>query len=168
MFETFLRHFPRDRWQHPAADSVTVARLHHHGLQEFFETLGGGSFREGLYRTIHPSELGLWQGRVHLAYPQFEGRVTCFGYDWLGNVLRSTPVAWKAAKRAALEAMLRFGRPKSVQLATLIDRGHRELPIQPDYTGAQVFTEVGDHVTVVCDEKETDGVFLEARTEAGS
>lgn len=70
--------------------------------------------------------------------------------------------------RAALEAMLRFGRPQSVQLATLIDRGHRELPIQPDYTGAQVFTEVGDHVTVVCDEKETDGVFLEARTEVES
>ena len=35
--------------------------------------------------------------------------------------------------RAALDALMRFGRPGSVQLAVLVDRGHRELPIQPDY-----------------------------------
>ncbi|MCH7944711.1 MAG: bifunctional pyr operon transcriptional regulator/uracil phosphoribosyltransferase PyrR [Armatimonadetes bacterium] len=50
--------------------------------------------------------------------------------------------------RAALDALVRFGRPKSVQLAVLIDRGHRELPIQPDYTGSTVKTEKDDYIVV--------------------
>ena len=37
--------------------------------------------------------------------------------------------------RAALDAMTRFGRPRAVQLAVMVDRGHRELPIRPDYVG---------------------------------
>jgi len=50
--------------------------------------------------------------------------------------------------RAALDAMLRFGRPRKVELAVLIDRGHRELPIQPDYCGRSISTERDDHVVV--------------------
>ena len=42
--------------------------------------------------------------------------------------------------RAAIEALLKFGRPKSIQLAVLIDRGHRELPIRADYVGKNVPT----------------------------
>lgn len=50
--------------------------------------------------------------------------------------------------RAGLDALMRFGRPRAVQLAVLVDRGHRELPIQPDYCGRVVRTERGDHVVV--------------------
>lgn len=42
--------------------------------------------------------------------------------------------------RAALEAVLEYGRPKNIQLATLIDRGHRELPIRADYVGKNIPT----------------------------
>lgn len=42
--------------------------------------------------------------------------------------------------RAALDALIDFGRPNRIELAVLIDRGHRELPIQPDYIGARVET----------------------------
>ncbi|KMY67332.1 hypothetical protein AAU61_10805 [Desulfocarbo indianensis] len=42
--------------------------------------------------------------------------------------------------RAALDALIDFGRPQRIELAVLIDRGHRELPIQPDYVGARVET----------------------------
>ncbi|MBI5439783.1 MAG: bifunctional pyr operon transcriptional regulator/uracil phosphoribosyltransferase PyrR [Deltaproteobacteria bacterium] len=42
--------------------------------------------------------------------------------------------------RAALDALMDFGRPRAIQLAVLIDRGHRELPIQPDYVGHAVRT----------------------------
>src|SRR5687767_11297198 len=48
--------------------------------------------------------------------------------------------------RAALDALMQYGRPARVQLAALIDRGHRELPIQPDYTGKTVQTDREDHV----------------------
>jgi pyrimidine operon attenuation protein/uracil phosphoribosyltransferase len=50
--------------------------------------------------------------------------------------------------RAALDALLAYGRPARVQLATLIDRGYRELPIQPDFVGRKVESERGDHVLV--------------------
>jgi pyrimidine operon attenuation protein/uracil phosphoribosyltransferase len=42
--------------------------------------------------------------------------------------------------RAALDALMDYGRPRAVQLAVLVDRGHRELPIQPDYVGLTVET----------------------------
>jgi pyrimidine operon attenuation protein/uracil phosphoribosyltransferase len=50
--------------------------------------------------------------------------------------------------RAALNAIMDFGRPKVVQLAVLVDRGHRELPIRPDYVGKNVPTSVGEDVRV--------------------
>jgi pyrimidine operon attenuation protein / uracil phosphoribosyltransferase len=51
--------------------------------------------------------------------------------------------------RAALEAVLDYGRPKRVELLVLIDRrGHRELPIQADYVGKKVHTIQGEHVDV--------------------
>ena len=57
--------------------------------------------------------------------------------------------------RAALDALMDFGRPASIQLAVLIDRGHRELPIKADYTGKKVTTESGEDIQVRL--KETDG-----------
>ena len=48
--------------------------------------------------------------------------------------------------RAAMEGINNYGRPKSVQLAVLVDRGHRELPIRPDYVGKNLPTQVSDEV----------------------
>ncbi|MBX3097378.1 MAG: bifunctional pyr operon transcriptional regulator/uracil phosphoribosyltransferase PyrR [Fimbriimonadaceae bacterium] len=64
--------------------------------------------------------------------------------------------------RAAMDAIMQFGRPSSVQLAVLVDRGHRELPIQPDYCGATLHTERGDHIKVMSHEEGgEDGILLE-------
>jgi len=57
--------------------------------------------------------------------------------------------------RAALDALLDWGRPARIQLAVLVDRGHRELPIQADYTGKTVQTTRDENVEVRL--KETDG-----------
>lgn len=57
--------------------------------------------------------------------------------------------------RAALDALTDYGRPGRVQLAVLIDRGHRELPIQPDFVGVSLDTARMDHVLVRL--KNTDG-----------
>jgi pyrimidine operon attenuation protein/uracil phosphoribosyltransferase len=57
--------------------------------------------------------------------------------------------------RAAIEAVLDLGRPQRIQLAVLVDRGHRELPIRPDYVGKNVPTARGDDVRVRLD--QTDG-----------
>lgn len=58
--------------------------------------------------------------------------------------------------RCALDELIDFGRPKSIQLAILIDRGHRELPIRADYVGKNVPTSLNEAVEVRL--KETDGV----------
>jgi len=50
--------------------------------------------------------------------------------------------------RAALDALIDFGRPQSIQLAVLADRGHRELPIKPDYIGKNIPTSQGETVEV--------------------
>ena len=50
--------------------------------------------------------------------------------------------------RAALDAVVRFGRPRSIQLMVLIDRGHREYPIQPDYVGKTIPTKHVETVVV--------------------
>jgi pyrimidine operon attenuation protein/uracil phosphoribosyltransferase len=58
--------------------------------------------------------------------------------------------------RAAIEALFAYGRPARVQLAVLADRGHRELPIRPDYVGKNLPTSRGEHVHVRV--SELDGV----------
>ncbi len=50
--------------------------------------------------------------------------------------------------RAALDAIMDFGRPKSIQLVVLIDRGHRELPIRADYVGKNLPTSLNEYVEV--------------------
>jgi pyrimidine operon attenuation protein / uracil phosphoribosyltransferase len=50
--------------------------------------------------------------------------------------------------RAALDALLEFGRPKSIQLVVLVDRGHRELPIKADYVGKNMPTSLSQSVQV--------------------
>jgi len=58
--------------------------------------------------------------------------------------------------RAAVDALFDYGRPRRVQLAVLCDRGHRELPIRPDYVGKNLPTAPGERVNVSLE--ETDGV----------
>ncbi len=57
--------------------------------------------------------------------------------------------------RAAIDALLEYGRPARVQLAVLVDRGHRELPIRPDYVGKNVPTASNERVSVEL--REIDG-----------
>jgi len=64
--------------------------------------------------------------------------------------------------RAALDALIDFGRPAAVQLAVLIDRGHRELPIRADYVGKNVPTSRSQKVRVELGEHgERDAVWIE-------
>jgi pyrimidine operon attenuation protein/uracil phosphoribosyltransferase len=72
--------------------------------------------------------------------------------------------------RAAIEALFDYGRPQRVQLAVLADRGHRELPIRPDYVGKNLPTSRAEHVRVRV--RELDGsdevAIVPARVQAGA
>lgn len=64
--------------------------------------------------------------------------------------------------RAAMDALNDFGRPRRIQLATLIDRGHRELPIKADFVGKSVPTAFTERIEVcLSDSGEEDAVYLE-------
>ena len=56
--------------------------------------------------------------------------------------------------RAAMDALMDFGRPRAIQLAVLVDRGHRELPIRPDYVGKNVPTSDTERIEVLIDEED--------------
>jgi len=58
--------------------------------------------------------------------------------------------------RAAMDALMDFGRPRAIQLAVLLDRGHRELPIRPDYVGKNVPTADSERIEVLM--AEEDGI----------
>lgn len=65
--------------------------------------------------------------------------------------------------RAALDALIDLGRPASIQLAVLVDRGHRELPIRADYVGKNIPTSLDQNVRVVLEEtdRQEDQVVVE-------
>lgn len=69
--------------------------------------------------------------------------------------------------RAALDALMDFGRPEAIQLAVLIDRGHRELPIRPDYVGKNLPTAQEDDVVVLLEELDGEDAVYRARPTAG-
>lgn len=58
--------------------------------------------------------------------------------------------------RAAMEALIDLGRPKSIQLAVLVDRGHRELPLRADYVGKNIPTSLKERVDVLLSEIDGD------------
>lgn len=71
--------------------------------------------------------------------------------------------------RAAIDALMDFGRPARVQLAVLVDRGHRELPIRPDYVGKNLPTARDERIQVeVLEVDEVDRVLLVSEPEGGS
>lgn len=69
--------------------------------------------------------------------------------------------------RAAMDALMDIGRPERIQLAVLIDRGHRELPIRPDYIGKNVPTSRQEKISVQLSEvDQTDRVVILTKSES--
>ena len=93
---------------------------------------------------------------------QFEGReiplgridISLYRDDLTGKtvILVDDVIYTGRTVRAAIEAVFHSGRPKAIQLAVLIDRGHRELPLRPDYVGKNIPTSHSEMVSVMVDE----------------
>lgn len=96
--------------------------------------------------------------------PKVEGDDTNIPFEVTGKtVILVDEVAYTGRTvRAALDALVRHGRPSAVRLAVLVDRGGRELPIQADYVGKTVVAAKGDHVVVKMHEIDgEDAVIVE-------
>ncbi len=95
---------------------------------------------------------------------------TEIGFDITGkNVILVDDVLYSGRTiRAALDALIDLGRPNTIQLAVLVDRGHRELPIRPDYVGKNIPTAKNETVEVRLSETEgRDEVVLVEREKGG-
>ena len=105
----------------------------------------------------------LYRDDYRVAFKQPEVKVTEIPFDINGmNILLVDDVLFTGRTvRAALDALMDFGRPKSIQLAVLIDRGHRELPIRADYVGKKITTLPNQVVSLkVSEVDEEDSIWL--------
>ena len=102
------------------------------------ESLPLGAIDVTMYRDDLSSRGSLPVGKTDLPFP-LEGRRVILVDDVLytGRTIR-----------AAMDALMDIGRPRSIQLAVLVDRGHRELPIRPDYIGRNVPTSREEQIQV--------------------
>lgn len=93
--------------------------------------------------------------------PRLESSDIPFPIDGTRVILFDEVIFTGRTIRAALDGLMDYGRPSKIELAVLIDRGHREIPIQPDYVGEVVPSELTQYVKVrFTEDDEKEGVFL--------
>ena len=112
--------------------------------------------------TFHRDDVMVRAGEAPLA-PQPLVRATSLDFPLDGRtvVLVDDVLYTGRTIRAAIEALFDYGRPERVQLAVLVDRGHRELPIRPDYVGKNLPTARDERIQVqLVEVDEVDGVLL--------
>ena len=115
--------------------------------------------------TFHRDDVTVRAGEAPIAaQPLVRATQLDFPLDGRTVVLVDDVLYTGRTIRAAIEALFDYGRPSRVQLAVLVDRGHRELPIRPDYVGKNLPTAPGERVNVRLE--ETDGVDEVAITPA--
>lgn len=93
--------------------------------------------------------------RERLVVPQVKNTNIPFSLDDKTVILVDDVLFTGRTIRSAIEVLLSFGRPATIQLAVLVDRGHREMPIRADFVGKNIPTHEGEHVKVYL--KEIDG-----------
>ncbi|OPA94843.1 DUF1851 domain-containing protein [Pseudomonas fluorescens] len=86
MYEIFRNVFSSDYRVDNESLSVSAVNTDTRGLAELMLEFGGCSFENALYRVMKPSLTNEWNRTVEDAFPNFFGRVQCFGFDWLGRI----------------------------------------------------------------------------------
>lgn len=118
---------------------------------------------EGVKVPVGLMDIGLYRDDVHSKLDQPIVQRTDILFPVVDrNVILVDDVLFTGRTiRAALDQIIDFGRPRTIQLAALVDRGHRELPIRADYVGINIPTSKTDRVVLEVVEKEgTDRVYV--------
>ena len=119
-------------------------------LQEKINTIENTQVETGaLDITLYRDDLG-----AGLQKPELKKTEITFALEGKHVILCDDVLFTGRTIRAAIDALMDFGRPASVQLAVLVDRGHRELPIRPDYVGKNIPTPKSKRIQVYL--KEVD------------
>jgi pyrimidine operon attenuation protein/uracil phosphoribosyltransferase len=153
----------------PDLDSVALVGIHTRGvplarrLRRLIEERAGEAPALGAVDiTFHRDDVRVRGGQAPLhAQPLVRSTQLDFPLEGRTVVLVDDVLYTGRTIRAAIEALFDFGRPARVQLACLVDRGHRELPIRPDYIGKNLPTSRGERIQVQLVEiDEVDQILL--------
>ena len=152
-------------------DAVALVGIHTRGvplaqrLRRLIEERGGLELELGqLDITFHRDDVHVRSGQAPRR-PQPVVRDTKLDFDLEGRtvILVDDVLYTGRTIRAAIDALFEYGRPARVQLAVLADRGHRELPIRPDYVGKNLPTAQAERVNVRVEELDgADEVTISA------
>ncbi|MBN1828545.1 MAG: bifunctional pyr operon transcriptional regulator/uracil phosphoribosyltransferase PyrR [Deltaproteobacteria bacterium] len=130
-----------------------------HRLREAIKRMEGAEVPVGILDiTLYRDDIGLsGTGKPRLGTTRIP-----FSLDKMVVVLFDDVIFTGRTTRAAMDALIDFGRPKRIELAVLIDRGHRELPICPNYVGKSLPSALWERVTVYLNEEDgKDEVVIE-------
>jgi len=123
---------------------------------------------EGVDVPVGTLDITLYRDDIRSRTP--EVRATVMPVDLTGRTVVLVDEVFFTGRtvRAALDAVTDLGRPAAVRLAVLVDRGHRELPIRPDYVGRNLPTSLREHVSVLLEEIDgEDAVYIDKPDDEG-
>jgi len=162
--------------RNPDLDRVALVGIHTRGvplaqrLRRLIEEFGGEEVALGtLDITFHRDDVYVrgTEAPRH-AQPVVKSTRLDFPLEGMTCILVDDVLYTGRTVRAAIEALFEYGRPAKVQLACLVDRGHRELPIRPDYVGKNLPTASNERVQVqLVEVDEVDRVLLEKARKDG-
>jgi pyrimidine operon attenuation protein/uracil phosphoribosyltransferase len=150
-------------------DEIALVGIHTRGvplaqrLRRLIEERAGVSVPFGAVDiTFHRDDVSVRGGEAPLhAQPVVRATELDFPPEGTTCILVDDVLYTGRTIRAAIEALFDYGRPARVQLAVLVDRGHRELPIRPDYVGKNLPTSHGERIQVqLVEVDEVDRVLL--------
>lgn len=121
---------------------------------------------EGIKLPVGYVDINFYRDDIHIKLDQPEIRLTEIMFDLHDKtvILIDDVLFTGRTIRAALNQLSDFGRPRAIQLAVLVDRGHRELPIKPDYVGKNLPTNREDDVIVeLMETDKLDSVSIAAK-----
>src|SRR3954471_888127 len=157
-------------------DSVALVGIHTRGVPLAQRIRAMVAERSGVELPLGQLDITFHRDDVHVRgtrapqRPQPVVRETRLDFELEGRTLILVDDVLYTGRtiRAAIDALLEYGRPARVQLAVLADRGHRELPIRPDYVGKNLPTARGERVQVeLLEVDEVDRVLLVSEREEG-
>ena len=157
--------------KHPAPSSLGLVGIQVRGVPLAQRTAANVQSICGVEPPVGELDITFYRDDLGTRLDQPEVKSTHFGFDLTDRdlVIVDDVLFTGRTVRAALDAIMDFGRPRRIMLAVLVDRGHRELPIRADVVGKNVPTMRGEDVRVRLAEVDgVDEVVLFKPADAGS
>ena len=139
----------------PSADLALVG-IQRRGVDLARRLVAGIASISGTTPPLGELDISLYRDDLSTIGPNPVVHATRIPFDLTGLrvVLVDDVLYTGRSVRAAIDALMDFGRPRCIQLAVLVDRGHRELPIRPDYVGKNIPTSPTEMVNVCVTERD--------------